>query len=36
VFFLKAQAYFMASLAAILAGACQQWLGMSDGGAGGF
>jgi hypothetical protein len=33
---MKAQIIFMASLAALFAGACKKWLGMSDGGGGGF
>jgi hypothetical protein len=33
---LKAQIIFMSSLAALLAGACKPWLGMSDGAGGGF
>jgi hypothetical protein len=33
---LKAQIIFMASLAALFAGACKPWLGMHDGGGGGF
>jgi hypothetical protein len=36
VFSLKAQLIFMASLAALFAGACSHWLGMHDGGGGGF
>jgi hypothetical protein len=33
---LKAQIIFMASLAAMFAGGMKHWLGMSDGGGGGF
>jgi hypothetical protein len=33
---LKAQLIFMASLAALVAGYCKTWLGMQDGGGGGF
>lgn len=29
---MKAQLIFMASLAALFAGACKNWLGMKDGG----
>jgi hypothetical protein len=29
---MKAQLIFMASLAALFAGACKDWLGMRDGG----
>jgi len=36
VFSLKAKLIFMASLAALVAGSCKQWLGMHDGGGGGF
>jgi hypothetical protein len=33
---MKAQIIFMASLTALFAGACKNWLGMADGGSGGF
>jgi hypothetical protein len=36
VFYLKAQIIFMASLAALFAGAVNNWLAMHDGGGGGF
>lgn len=33
---MKAQILFIASAVALFAGSCAQWLGMHDGGSGGF